>query len=61
MTRKASRKHEDSTDWLQSLRSLVYKKPLVIFRFSNDEWWDLEQRAGPQGLDRDRDLISGIF
>ena len=43
MTRKASRRNVGSTDWLQSLRDMVYKKPLVIFRFSDEEWWDLEQ------------------
>ena len=43
MTRKARQNHTEKTDWFQSLTSLVYKNPLVIFRFSEDEWWDLEQ------------------
>ncbi|MEW8411144.1 MAG: hypothetical protein AB2696_20080 [Candidatus Thiodiazotropha sp.] len=43
MTRKTYRNDVDSSDWLQSLRDLVSKKPLVIFRFSAEEWWDLEQ------------------
>jgi len=50
MTRKANRKDVDRTDWLQSLRDLVYKKPLVIFRFNDEEWWDLEQSYS--GLNR---------
>lgn len=43
MTREAGQTGVNSADWLQSLRGLVSKKPLVIFRFSAEEWWDLEQ------------------
>ncbi|MEZ5551539.1 MAG: hypothetical protein R3E82_11660 [Pseudomonadales bacterium] len=32
----------EEKDWLQTLRSLVERKPLLVLRFSGDEWYDLE-------------------
>lgn len=43
MARKTRQKHVNSKDWLLSLKELVYQKPLVVFRFSEEELWDLEQ------------------
>jgi hypothetical protein len=30
-----------TTNWLDELRALAYKRPLAIFRFSEEEWWDI--------------------
>lgn len=35
------RKHRKKKHWIDELRALVYSRPLVIFRFTEDEWWSI--------------------